>query len=97
MLGLGRVSRTAPWVLSSGVEGGRVRAVSGPNANIEVQGVACGGVMSGNVETSFDCFTSATVGGVPLRHVLFGGDPLVGARAPRGGRPLTEVVVASIH
>ena len=101
MLALGRVSRTAPWVLSSGVKGGRVCAVSGPNANIEVQRVASGGVMGGNIKTSFDCFTSAVVGGIPLRDMLFGGDPFVGARAPRGGRPITipitKVVVASIN
>ena len=32
-----------------------------------------------------------------MGHVLLSGDPLVGARAPRRGSPVTEVVVADIN
>ena len=75
---LGSVSSAAPWVESSGVEGGRVIAVGSPNADIKVEGVAGRGVCGGNVEPGLDDLASSSRD-VPLWDVLLGRGTLVGA------------------
>ena len=78
------------------MEGDRVVAVGSPDANVEVEWVASWRVGGGNGKPSFDGVASA-VGDVPLWYALLGGDTLVSSRAPRGGSPVPEVIVASIN
>ncbi len=87
---------TSSWVLCPGVECAGVVAVGRPDAHVEVERVASGGVSGGHVQSCLNSFTSV-VGGVPLRDVLLSGDPLAGAGAPGGGGPVSKVVVAGVH
>ena len=72
---------SSTWALGSSVEGVGIVAVSRPDTDIKVEGVASGGVSGGNVQARFDGFASA-VGDVPLGNVLLSSDPLVGGRTP---------------
>ena len=85
-----------PRVLCPGAEGAGIWAVGGPHAHVKVKEAAGGRVGGGHVQSGLNRLPSA-VGGVPLGHVLFFGDPLVGASAPRSGGPVSQVVVAGVY
>ena len=90
------VGGAPPRVLCPGAEGAGIWAVGGPHAHVKVKEAAGGRVGGGHVQSGLNRLPSA-VGGVPLGHVLFFGDPLVGASAPRSGGPVSQVVVAGVY
>jgi len=84
-------------VKGSGSQGAGVSAGRSPHAHVKVEGVARGGISSGNVKPPGFNGAALRVHGVPLRHVLLFGARKANAVLPRVNAPVAEAVVSGIN